>query len=222
MRLVLITLIISVLFACNSEDKSKKIRLKKEDPAEVINTPKEIDHYRLKGFGLLELDFSQMDFNLYSSPGFANKVISHLKIDKDQKILTDSLDTEIRVLFQNGSKYYLQVIDRQDEFHKVIIDEIFGTEVWIAPGPSRKFISWPVFLMERRNLKPVDGYGYYLEKGLKSDSIMQVPDDCYRAVQSSAEWLHLMKQESCSDKTLPKFLYLNWRKGDRRFVDFEF
>lgn len=222
MRLILLTVITSLLIACNSENGHKKIRKSNVEPSKQMKTTGEIDRYRLKGFGLLELDFSQMDFNCYAAPGFANKVISHLKLDKDKNIMTDSLDTEIRVLFQDGLKHYLQVTDRQDEFHKVIIDELLGTEVWISPGPSRKFISWPVFLMERKELKPTQGYGYYLEKKPQSDSIMQIPDNCYRPVQSSAEWIHLMKIEECPDQNLPKLLYLNWRKGDRRFVDFEF
>lgn len=220
MRLSLFILLIAILSSCGSDNGSKKIKLKTGEVAERPSNV-EIDQYALKGFGLMQLDHSQIDFNLYAQPGFANKVIAHLKLDENQKPVSDSLK-DVLPIFQNGLTTYFQVTDRQDEFHKIIIDELYGTEVWISPGQARKFISWPVFLMERKNLKPIEGYSFLLEQSLESDSIMNVPENCYKAVQSSAEWLHLMKKEDCTEKDLPKFLYLNWRKNDRRMVDFEF
>lgn len=180
-----------------------------------------IDRYKLRGLALLELDFSMASFELFKEATRKDKALGLLQLDNEQSVVCDNEKYVPLPLFENGVKKYFEVLAKIDGFYLVILDELYGTEAYIAEAQGQRMINWPVFFMEASSIKPVASYGYKREARANADSLMNVPSDCYRAVQSTAEWIHLMKKPDCKEK-LPKMLYLNWRKGDRRCLDFEF
>jgi len=181
-----------------------------------------IDRYTIDGFGLVELDFSITDHNAYKEAGFDKSKAANLKLSADGQVLTDSSDYFPLPLFVNGPKVYFQALAKSDGFVQVVFDELYGNELWIAPGPGQRILGWPAFLLEAKSVRPAGDGAFLAELSLDADPVYDIPDSCYRAVQSTQEWIHLMKKEDCTDKKLPKMLYLNWRDDKKRLVDFEF
>jgi hypothetical protein len=219
MRKLFYILAMFSLISCGSGGESDK-----ESKAKKATRPEnpKIDLYQIDGFGLLELDFSVNEFKAYEEVGFDKQVAANLVMNDTGKVITDSIQYYPLPLFQNGPKVYFQALAKSDGFVQVILDELYGKSIWVAPGPGQRIIGWPAFMLEAKTVTPLGELSFVKDLDVNSDPIYDVPENCYRAVQSSAEWLHLMKKEDCDQKELPKMIYLKWREGDRRVADFEF
>ncbi len=217
---ILVFISFLVFLGCN-EDKKPLIPQENRVQSERPENPN-INKYRIKGYGLLRLDHSVMDFAVYESPAFSAKTLANIRFTESEEVVSDSTGFYPLPLFFDSLYSYFQVIAESDGFHKVVLDELYSDEYWVAPNGAQRFINWPSFLLENKNLRPIENSFFYSAQDVNSEKVEGPKLSCYRAFQANANWIFFTKSDTCAELKTPQNIFLRWRDEDTRTADFDF